>query len=44
MFASDLADNFETELAKIKTYDFTTDEQKSIFEITALTTWFSIHS
>jgi len=36
MFASDLADNFETELAKIKTYGFTTDEQKSIFETTAL--------
>lgn len=35
MFASDLADNFETELAKVKTYGFNSDEQKSILEDTA---------
>jgi len=35
MFASDLADNFETELTKVKTYGFTEQEQQSILEDTA---------
>jgi predicted TIM-barrel fold metal-dependent hydrolase len=35
MFASDLPDNFETEYAKVTTYGFTEDEQKSILEDTA---------
>jgi len=35
MFASDLADNFETELTKVKTYGFTEVEQQSILEDTA---------
>jgi predicted TIM-barrel fold metal-dependent hydrolase len=36
MFASDHADNTETELAKIKTVGLTEEEQKSILETTAL--------
>jgi predicted TIM-barrel fold metal-dependent hydrolase len=36
MFASDLADNFETELTKVKTYGFSPEEQRSILQDTAL--------
>ena len=36
MLASDHAENIGTELAKIRTYGFTEDEQKSIFEKTAV--------
>ena len=35
MFASDLPDNFKTELSKIKTYGFTDEEQESILKTTA---------
>ncbi len=35
MFASDLADNFDTELTKVMTYGFTDEEQQSILEGTA---------
>jgi uncharacterized protein len=36
MFASDLGENLETELAKIRTYSFTETERRSILETTAL--------
>lgn len=35
MFASDLADNFDTELSKIRTHGFTDEEQESIYKTTA---------
>lgn len=36
MLASDLAENTGTELAKIRTYGFTPEEQRAVFETTAL--------